>query len=142
MVEDKVAQIAAQIPALNFVCCPFDSLNVIAEYAALPLCVYISPVKGELNVENRNLRNYPQARIAFLDRAASDASGLENAATAQNMLALAQQFVVAVQQSAQFEPVEQNIAYEIIYNRFDSNLTGIILAIPLRETVGTPACDF
>ena len=99
--------------------------NVNFDFKQLPVCLYILPVSGQINFKNGNVRDNPNALIAFLDKAEFDFEGVENEVTVERMKYYAVEFISRVNQSGLFKQLPENIPYSVVYDKLDVNLTGI-----------------
>lgn len=50
-------------------------------------------------------------------------------------------FINAVNESGLFEPIEGNLPYQVMYDRLDQNVTGIIITPILKEVEGVSLCQ-
>lgn len=50
-------------------------------------------------------------------------------------------FVVELNKSGLFEPIEGRLRYRVLYDHFDQNVTGIVITPPLIEEEGVIVCE-
>lgn len=136
MVQEKIKQIVSTIPELNYEFNDWTRANIKLDKANLPVCVNVLPVSGQLFLKNGNFRDYPNCMFAFLDLAELDMDGEENEITVERMKKLAKQFIQAVNKSGKFQPIGDNIPYQVIYDYLDVNVTGVSIQIQLKELIG------
>lgn len=135
-VDEKVKTIAEGM-GLTFVFNDWTRANLTLDHSCLPACVYLLPVSGTLENKNGNFRDYPNAMIAFLDRAELDFDGQSNEPTVERMKELAKQFVASVNRSGMFSPLPASIPYSVVYDQLDANVTGVVINIQLKELQGS-----
>ncbi|NDW09500.1 hypothetical protein [Dysgonomonas sp. 520] len=136
MVETKIRQIVDSIGGLHYEFNDWTRANSNIEFADLPVCVNVLPVAGDLSNKNGNLRDYPKCLIAFMDKADLDFEGSENEVTVNRMKGYAKKFILEVNRSGLFQPVVEDVPYSVVYDFLDANLTGIVIEVQLKESVG------
>ena len=83
-VDEKVKAIVEGM-GLTFVFNDWTRANLSLDASCLPACVYLLPVSGTLANKNGNFRDWPNAMIAFLDRAELDFNGESNEPAVERM---------------------------------------------------------
>ena len=134
--DEKVKKIVEGIEGLNYHYNDWSRANVTLDDLPLPVCLYVLPASGQFLNKNGNLRDYPNAMIAFLDKAEFDFDGEENEPTVERMKMFARKFILAVNRSKMFNPLPENIPYKVFYDLLDVNLTGVAIEIRLEELIG------
>jgi hypothetical protein len=135
-VEQKIKQIVETIDGLSYEFNDWSRANVKLDKKALPTCLYILPVSGQLINKNGNFRDWPNALIAFLDKADFDFEGECNEPTVERMKQFARQFIIKVNNSSMFQPLPENTPYSVVYDKLDVNVTGVVIQVQLKETQG------
>lgn len=135
MVEQYIKEIAQSI-GINYMFNDWTRANVELDFKDLPVCVYVLPVSGQLNLHNGKFRDYPNCLIAFLDLAELDFEGEENEITVERMKQFAKKFIIAVNESGKFSPVLETVSYSVVYDMLDQNLTGVTIQLQLKELIG------
>lgn len=146
-VEDKVRFIAeAQfVPkGIKYFFMNWAQLNaeVTMRNVKEPTIVYVLPSSGDFDINQRRSRIYdaPEAQLAFLAPADFDFIASDNDDVVENMKRLAIAFVETLNMSGLFEPIENKLHYQVIYDGFDDNLTGVVIEPILKETTGIAFC--
>ena len=135
-VDEKIKQIVETIDGLSYEFNDWTRANVTLDMKALPTCLYLLPVSGTLLNKNGNFRDYPNALIAFLDKAEFDFDGEDNEPTVERMKEYAKSFIVAVNNSGKFTPIPENTPYSVVYDKLDVNVTGVVIQVQLKELQG------
>lgn len=87
------------------------------------------------------VRDKPETMIWFICPADFDFDGIENDCRIEAMKRFALRFIHALNKSCLFVPLESDIPYQVGYDLFDENLTGICITPVLEEKVGLPLCN-
>ena len=135
-VDEKVKAIVEGM-GLTFVFNDWTRANLSLDASCLPACVYLLPVSGTLANKNGNFRDWPNAMIAFLDRAELDFNGESNEPAVERMKALAKRFIAEVNRSGMFSPLPAETPYSVVYDQLDANVTGVVLNVQLKELQGS-----
>jgi hypothetical protein len=135
-VQEKVKQIVETIAGLSYEFNDWTRANVKLDTKALPVCLYLLPISGQLMNKNGNFRDHPNAFIAFMDKTQFDFDGEENEPVVERMKDYAKQFILQTNASGMFAPLPENIPYQVVYDKLDVNLTGIVLQVQLKELQG------
>jgi len=135
-VDEKIKSIVSQMQGLNFEFNDWTRANVTLDFKNLPVCLYLLPVSGILFNKNGNMRDCPNALIAFLDLAEFDYDGATNEPTVERMKGYARDFIHRVNNSRLFSPLPENVNYSVVYDKLDANVTGVVLSVRLEELHG------
>jgi hypothetical protein len=135
-IKEKVKSIIEKIEGLSFEYNDWTRANITLDNKELPTCLYLLPVSGSLNMHNGIIRDKPDCLIAFIDKDELDFDGEQNDEIMERMKDFARRFIVEVNKSGLFKPVDGNFIYTSIWDKLDVNLTGIVLEIRLEELDG------
>lgn len=138
-VEEKVRKIVEQM-GVTYLFENWQAANVRLDKMQLPAVMYVLPASGNLNVGLMQMKDYPNCMIAFMDKTKHDFSGEENDVVIERCKSLAREFILNVNRSGMFEPVQGDIQYSVFYDKLDVNVTGIVIQIPLKEIRGIVIC--
>lgn len=138
-VEEKVRKIVEQM-GVTYLFENWQAANVRLDKMQLPAVMYVLPASGSLNVGLMQLKDYPNCMIAFMDKTKHDFSGEENDSVIEGCKSLAKEFILRVNRSGVFEPVQGDIQYSVFYDKLDVNVTGIVIQVPLKEIKGLVMC--
>jgi hypothetical protein len=134
--EQKIRQIVETIQGLSYEFNDWTRANIKLDTGALPTCLYLLPVSGQIINKNGNFRDWPNAQIAFMDKTNFDFEGEENEPVIEQMKNYARQFILKINNSGIFAPLPENIPYKVVYDQLDVNLTGVVIEIQLKELKG------
>lgn len=134
-VEEKVRKIVEQM-GVTYLFENWQAANVRLDKMQLPAVMYVLPASGNLNVGLMQMKDFPNCMIAFMDKTKHDFSGEENDMVIERCKSLAREFILNVNRSGMFEPVQGDIQYSVFYDKLDVNVTGIVIQIPLKEIRG------
>lgn len=138
-VEEKVRKIVEQM-GVTYLFENWQAANVRLDKMQLPAVMYVLPASGNLNVGLMQMKDFPNCMIAFMDKTKHDFSGEENDMVIERCKSLAREFILNVNRSGMFEPVQGDIQYSVFYDKLDVNVTGIVIQIPLKEIRGIVIC--
>lgn len=138
-VEEKVKKIVEQM-GVTYLFENWQAANVRLDKMQLPAVMYVLPSSGNLNVGPMQMKDFPNCMIAFMDKIKHDSSGEENDQVIEQCKSLAREFILNVNRSRMFEPVQGDIPYSVFYDKLDVNVTGIVIQLPLKETRGFVMC--
>lgn len=138
-VEEKVRKIVEQM-GVTYLFENWQAANVRLDKMQLPAVMYVLPASGNLNVGLMQMKDFPNCMIAFMDKTKHDFSGEENDVVIERCKSLAREFILNVNRSGMFEPVQGDIQYSVFYDKLDVNVTGIVIQIPLKEIRGIVIC--
>lgn len=118
-------------------------LNVEMDTITKPTIVYVLPPSGDFYVDlyAQEIRDYPEAQIAFLCSTEFDFESEENDALIEQMKRLCYNFIKAVNESGYFSQLEGKLPYQVLYDHLDENVTGVVITPVLEEEVGVSICD-
>lgn len=139
-VEEKVRKIVEQM-GVTYLFENWQAANVRLDKMQLPAVMYVLPASGNLNVGLMQMKDFPNCMIAFMDKTKHDFSGEENDVVIERCKSLAREFILNVNRSGMFEPVQGDIQYSVFYDKLDVNVTGIVIQIPLKEIRGIVICS-
>lgn len=134
-VEEKIKQVAESMK-VTYVFENWNVANVWFDKLTLPAIVNVLPASGELNFNNGNIRDCPNALLAFIDKIPVDARGKEKDDTVEKMKSLAMRFFVAMNQSGMFQHVGGRLPYRTIYDKLDVAITGVMFELKIEEVSG------
>lgn len=118
-------------------------LNVDMDKITKPTIVYVLPPSGDFYIDGhrQEIRDYPEAQIAFLCSTEFDFESDENDALVESMKRLCYRFIKALNDSEYFAPLEGKLPYQILYDHLDDNVTGVVITPKLEEEEGVSLCD-
>lgn len=118
-------------------------LNVEMDTITKPAIVYILPPSGDFYVDSRRqeIRDFPEAQIAFLCSTEFDFESEENDALIEQMKRLCYKFIRAVNESGYFSQLNGKLPYQVLYDHLDENVTGVVITPVLEEEVGYSICE-
>lgn len=134
-VEEKIKQVAESMK-VTYVFDNWSVANIRLDKLPLPAIVNVLPASGELNFNNGNIRDCPNALFAFIDKIYTDARGDEKDDTIERMKSLAMRFFVAMNQSGMFQPIGGRLSYRTIYDKLDIAVTGVMFELRIEEVLG------
>ena len=141
-VERKVAYVAkAKFKDFEYLFADFSQANHGLDRIHKPTILYLLPPSGILNFHYGVVKDKPDTMIWFLCPTHFDFGGKENDCLIEQMKRVAIKFVYELGESGLFEPIEGNLSYQVGYDLFDDNLTGICITPTLVEKEGMPICD-
>lgn len=141
-VESKVRKIVkSRFSFCEYLFMDFSQSNEHLDRVKKPTILYVLPPAGNINLHRDVIKDYPETMIWFLCPTHFDFDGHDNDCKIELMKRLAYQFIYEVNVSGLFEPIEGNIPYQVGYDMFDDNLTGICITPILIEKEGLPLCD-
>lgn len=102
-----------------------------------PLLIDVLPASGKVNVSAGVYRDAPKCLFAFLAPAERhDYDGSTNESTVEEMKQLALKFIALVNTSGDFEPVDGDVDYSVVYDKLDRDLTGVSIELELMPIEG------
>ena len=137
-IEDKVRSIAnEQFSEFSYVFEDWYTADKVVEKTALPAIIFILPVSGILQYgQHGRIRDAENCAIAFVDKVDKEADGRDNETFYNEMKTTARAFINALNASGFFNPIEGDVAYNVIYEQLSSIVTGVVLQLQLKELVG------
>jgi hypothetical protein len=137
-IEDKVREIASeQFSEFSYVFEDWYTADKVVEKTALPAIIFILPVSGILQYgQHGRIKDAENCAIAFVDKVDKEADGRDNETVYNAMKTAARAFINALNASGFFNPIEGDVAYNVIYEQLSSIVTGVVLQLQLKELVG------
>lgn len=137
-IEDKVRSIASeQFSEFSYVFEDWYTADKVVEKTALPAIIFILPVSGILQYgQHGRIRDAENCAIAFVDKVDKEADGRDNETVYNAMKTAARAFINALNANGFFNPIEGDVAYNVIYEQLSSIVTGVVLQLQLKELVG------
>jgi hypothetical protein len=105
-----------------------------------PSIVYVLPPSGELDVSWAQVKDRPEAQIAFIAPTDFDFDGEANDDIIEQMKRLCVRFIKAFNESGLFEIIEGKLSYRVLYDYLDHNVTGIVITPKIKEEEGIIIC--
>lgn len=140
-VEQKVRQVVASLgDDVHYMFKNWAQANEEIDRLVGPTVIFVLPPSGTLNIHYSQVRDYPECQIAFVTSTDFDFEGAENDNLVEQMKRLCVRFLVAINHSGLFEPIEGAVTYRVLYDTFDENVTGIAITLTLQEEEGIVAC--
>lgn len=140
-VERKIKSVVeAMNGSINYLFANWAQANVAIGKVEGPTIIYVLPASGDLDVSWREIKDGPEAKIAFVDKTEFDFDGEENDEIIERMKHLCYQFIKQLNESDLFEQIEGRVHYQVIYNHLDENITGILITLTIKEIEGTSLC--
>jgi len=114
--------------------------NVELDRVDKPSVIYILPPAGELDFGWAQVKDRPDAQIAFVAPTDFDFDGEENDDIIEQMKRLCIRFIKKLNESGLFEQIEGRQPYRVLYDYLDRNVTGIVIEPKLKEEQGILIC--
>lgn len=135
-IQERIKAIANEM-GIAYIYHNWTSVNQMADTTQLPVMINILPVSGQFQVDGFRLTESANCLIAFLDKTDYDFDAEENDTIIERMKGYAKQFLLAVNATEGFEPLDLSaVDYQIVYDKLDVNLTGIMLDLRIKESEG------
>lgn len=149
-IEQKVGQIASDM-GLSYLCETWSRANVILDKfrrtgegrtvcapdgMTLPVCLFIQPVSGRLNLRQGQMRDAPECFLSFADAMPFDFTGEQAQEIAERLKGLAIDFIIRANDSRYFEPLTGDIPYKIAFDKLDANLCMVSITPTIKELHG------
>ena len=137
-IDDKVREIASeQFSEFSYVFEDWYTADKVVEKTALPAIIFILPVSGILQYgQHGRIKDAENCAIAFVDKVDKEADGRDNETVYNAMKTAARAFINALNASGFFNPIDGDVAYNVIYEQLSSIVTGVVLQLQLKELVG------
>lgn len=139
-VESKIAKVVEVMGNLTYIFDNWHTANFKLDKMKLPAVINVLPVSGVLNVTDRKLRDFPNCMLAFVDKTDFDFDGKENDKILERCKNFAMEFVLTANESGLFEPIVGDVRYSVLYDKFDVNVTGVVIELQLMEKQGINLC--
>lgn len=95
------------------------------------------PTNGEIDTTFAPVVKTSRTAIfAFLKHCDLDFKGVEVGEIIEEMLAIAKQYVLLLDQSGEFEPLDGRIEWNSVVDFLDANMAGVRLTLELKELKG------
>lgn len=140
-VEAKIRSIAEALPGADYMFCDWARANYEIDKIERPTVVYVLPPSGNMYFGWAEVKDCPEAQLAFLCSTEFDFEGEENDALVERMKRLAIRFVRLLNASGMFALIEGNVPYQVLYDHLDQNVTGVVLTLKLIEEEGVAICE-
>ena len=135
-IENKIREIAEKM-GLPYIFDDWMTSNVRLDNTPLPCMVNVLPVSGSYSMRGNMLCVRANCLVAFLDKADFDFDGIENNNVIDRMAKYAAAFILLCNRSGYFETIgDSDIEMQIVYDKADVNVTGVILSLTLQEVDG------
>lgn len=115
--------------------------NVSLDKVRKPTIVYVLPPSGSIDITWKDVKDSPNSQIAFVCNTKFDFDGEENDGIIEAMKRLCIRFVLALNESGLFSPINGNLQYQVLYDHLDVNVTGIVIEPTLTEEEGISICN-
>ena len=138
-VEVKVRQIADKMQFVQYLFETWHTANVKIDSSMLPLMLNVLPVTGTMEVSTQ-IKDYPNCMFAFMDKIELDSDGNESNDVVERCKAYAKEFIMRVNASGLFEPINGEVPYSVFYDRLDVNVAGVTIEVRLKEIKGLVMC--
>ncbi|MEG0889752.1 MAG: hypothetical protein RSH25_14910 [Bacteroides sp.] len=135
-VEQKVKSVAETIEGLTYVFENWTKADIRIERLPLPAMVNLLPVSGSFKLKNNQFKDQPNCMFAFFDKSERDSNGLEHGTVVDRCKSLAMEFIVRLNESGLFEPIEDEISYSVSLDKLSTYVSGIIVSLQLKEVKG------
>lgn len=140
-VEQKVHSIVDKMEGVKYLFNNWAQANVNVDGVDSPTIIYVLPPSGQLYLHNDIIKDYPQSQIAFVAPTEFDFEGEDNDNIIERMKRLCIRFIKEVNDSGLFEQIDGGVQYQVLYDHFDENMTGIVATLTLKETRGINLCN-
>lgn len=135
-IQERIKRVAKKM-GIAYIYHNWTSANVMLESVKLPVMVNVLPVSGFFHLDGYQLKESANCLVAFLDKTDFDFDAEENDTIVEKMKQKAKRFLRELNDDGGFEEIDlTNVRYEVVYDKMDINLTGIILDLSLRKTEG------
>lgn len=141
-VEQKIKSVSGKMAGFTYVYEDWTRADLKLERLPLPALINLLPVSGALTLGKDQFRDVPNCMFVFVDKVRRDANGSDNDAVFERMKNAAMEFIVRLNESGLFEPVEGEIPYSVILEKLAPVVTGISISLKLKEVAGVCARKF
>lgn len=135
-VDQKIALLCKDIDGLTYHYNDWSRANVDMEALQFPVLINLLPVDGQFLIKNGQIKDFPNCMFGFLDVTDFDSQSLENETVVARMKEYARGFISKVNSSGLFEAIEGQIRYQVVYDKLDINVTGVMLPLTIKERTG------
>lgn len=134
-IQEHIKSIAQQM-GIAYIYHNWTSVNQAVSTSKLPVMINVLPVSGSFSV-GYELIERTNCMVAFLDKTDYDFDAEENDQIVERMKNLAKQFLVRLNKVADIENLNlDEVPYQVVYDKLDANLTGIILDLRISKSEG------
>lgn len=119
----------------------WSQANEAVDNISKPSIIYVLPPAGEFDISWAQVKDSPDAQIAFVAPTDFDFDGHENDDIIERMKRLCVLFIKTFNDSGLFEQIQGKLEYQVLYDFFDQNVTGIVINPKLKEEEGIFVCD-
>lgn len=141
-VESKVRKVAEQFKDCDYMFADFSQANLNFDGITKPTILFVLPARGTISIRRSIAYDKPSVQLWFVCPTDFDFDGVENDCKIEAMKRLALRFIIALNQSGLFEQIDDtSIDYNVAYDVYDENLTGIAIYPQLIEEEGIVLCN-
>lgn len=141
-VESKIRHIVKSMDEdVEYMFANWAQANVSLDKVRKPTIVYVLPPSGNIDISWRQVIDSPNSQIAFVCNTEFDFDGKENDGIVEAMKRLCVRFILALNKSGLFSPLDGSIQYRVLYDYLDVNVTGIVIEPTLIEEKGISICN-
>lgn len=139
-VESKIKSIVKKMRGVTYIYENWATANIEMDDLPLPAVINVLPVSGVVNVSSTQIKDCPNCMIAFADLCPDGASKDDNNIIVDKCKQRAIEFILRVNESGLFEPIDNDVRYSAFYDKLDVGIAGIVLELTLKETQGIVLC--
>ena len=135
----RTTKAIAQALGCYYIYDEWGRVNLHADRLPLGSSVVVEtlPTNGEIDTTfTPVVRTSRTAIFAFLKHCDLDFKGFEVGAIIDEMLAVAKEYVLLLDESGEFEPLENKIEWNSVVDFLDANMAGVRLTLELKELKG------
>lgn len=135
----RTTKAVAQAMGCRYIYDEWGRVNLHADRLPIGASVVVEtlPTNGEIDTTFAPVVKTSRTAIfAFLKHCNLDFDGVEVGEIIEDMLALAKQFVLLLDQSGDFEPLDGRIEWNSVVDFLDANMAGVRLTLELKELKG------
>lgn len=135
-IQERIKAIAKDM-GIAYIYHNWAAVNVEVEQSQLPVMINVLPVSGGFHLDGFQLVESCNCMVAFLDKTEFDFKAEDNDTVVGRMKTYAKDFLKRVNDSEAFETIDlSNVQYQIVYDKLDVCLTGVVLEFQLKELEG------
>lgn len=135
----RTTKAVAQAMGCRYIYDEWGRVNLHADRLPIGASVVVEtlPTNGEIDTTFAPVVKTSRTAIfAFLKHCDLDFDGVEVGEIIEDMLALAKQFVLLLDQSGDFEPLDGRIEWNSVVDFLDANMAGVRVTLELKELKG------
>lgn len=125
----------AECIGVRYLFASMDEANLIVGDGDFPVLIDILPISGSISINQGLFKDAPNCLLFFCDKTDLDYNAEKEQPTIARMKQLAFEFIAEANRSGLFEFID-NATYEIFYDRTDVALSGVVVTLALKDTVG------